>query len=47
MVVKGRALPIPRFPAHFVNLLGEGHELGHEFWRSFGKAEGCSSSPMK
>ena len=47
MVVKGRALPIPRFPAPLVNLLSESCELGHELWRGFGKAEVCSSSPMK
>ena len=43
MVVKGRALPIPRFPAPFVNVLSKSHES----WRSFGVAEVCSSSPMK
>ena len=43
MLVKRRTLPIPRFPAPFVNLLSE----SHEFLRDSGVAEVCSSSPMK
>ena len=43
MFIKRRTLPIPRFPAPFVNLLGE----SHEFLRNPGVAEVCSSSPMK